>query len=193
MIYGFVGTGTITEAIVTGALSSDLPIQKIVVSPRNAGIAGRLAARFSQVEIARSNQAVVDVSDILLLAVRPQVAEEVLRELSIPRTRRVISLIAATSHEKLATWTGLKTTNFIRAVPLPFVAFRDGVTAVFPSDAQTEQFFHALGQAVPCETKDEFDLLAALTALMGTYFGILERTWIGLPARGWRKQRRAVI
>jgi pyrroline-5-carboxylate reductase len=100
----------------------------------------------------------------LVLAVRPQVAEEVLRELSIPEARCVISLVAATSHEKLATWTGLKTTNFVRAVPLPFVAFRGGVTAIFPPDPQVERLFDAIGKAVPCEPKDEFDPLAALTA-----------------------------
>ena len=189
MIYGFIGTGTITEAIVTGLISSihsgaPIPLTKIVVSPRNAAISQRLASRFPEVEIARSNQGVVDEAEILLLAVRPQVAEEVLRALSIPKSRRVISLIAATSHEKLATWTGLETGNFSRAVPLPFVAFREGVTAIYPPDQAAEQLFDAIGKAVPCDTKDEFDLLAALTALMGPYFGILERVSDWLASKG---------
>lgn len=191
MDYGFIGTGTITEAIVVGALSSDLPIRRIVVSPRNADVAARLAARFSQVEIAASNQAVVDAAEILILAIRPQVAENVLRQLAIPKTQRVISLIAATSHEKLAAWTGLETSNFVRAIPLPFVAFREGVTAIYPPDARTEQLFAALGTAVPCSSKEEFDLLAALTALMGPYFGILERTsdWLAGKGMGEAKAR----
>ncbi|HWT96108.1 MAG TPA: pyrroline-5-carboxylate reductase [Terriglobales bacterium] len=184
MDYGFIGTGTITEAIIVGALSSDLPIGRIVVSPRNAEIAARLAARFSQVEVAVSNQAVVDAAEILVLAIRPQVAEEVLRQLSIAKTQHVISLIAATSHEKLAGWTGLAAGNFTRAIPLPFVAFREGVTAIYPPDARTEQLFAALGTAVPCSSKEEFDLLAALTALMGPYFGLLERTSDWLASKG---------
>jgi len=184
MIYGFIGTGTITEAIVTGALSSSLPIAKIVVSPRNTEISTRLAARFSEVEIASSNQVVVDASDVLVFAIRPQVAEAVLKDLSIPKGQRVISLIAATSHEKLAAWTGLEIGNFVRAVPLPFVAVRDGVTAIFPPDEGAERLFNALGRAAPCTSKDEFDLLAALTALMGTYFGILERTSDWLAHKG---------
>jgi pyrroline-5-carboxylate reductase len=43
-----------------------------------------------------------------------------------------------------------------------------------------------LGNAVECETKEEYDLLAAASALMATYFGIMHRTteWLaqnGLP------------
>ena len=44
-----------------------------------------------------------------------------------------------------------------------------------------------LGNAVECETRKEYDLLAAASALMATYFGIMHRTtgWLaenGLPA-----------
>lgn len=184
MIYGFIGTGTITEAIVTGMMASPLDVAKIVVSPRNAEVAARLAARFTKVEIATSNQAVADVADLLFLAVRPQIAEEVLREISVPRDRKIISLIAATDHGRLAAWIGHRALMVVRAIPLPFVADRDGVTAIFPPDDEARTVFDALGTAVACETRDEFDLLAAASALMGTYFGILERTTEWLVAKG---------
>lgn len=175
MIYGFIGAGTITEAIVTGMMASPLPIAKVVLSPRNAEIARSLADRFDGVEVAASNQAVVDASDVLVLAVRLQVAEEVLRNLSIPEGKKIVSVVAATSHEKLAAWTGRPADTIVRAIPLPFVAERDGVTAVYPPDAEAEKLFNALGKAVACATKHEFDLLAAASSTMGTYFGILER------------------
>lgn len=186
MIYGFIGTGTITEAIVSGMIKAALPDAEVVVSPRNAEVAARLKQRHPSLEIGRSNQAVVDAADILILAVRPQIVEDVLAALSIPQHKKLLSLVAGTSHEKLSLWTGHLQDTITRAVPLPFVATCDGVTAVYPPDADAELLFNALGSAVVCETQHEFDLLAVATALMGTYFGILERAsdWLqgqGLP------------
>jgi len=76
--------------------------------------------------------------------------------------------------------------NLTRAIPLPFVARGQGVKAVFPGDAAKAAIFDVLGNAVECESKVEYDLLAAASALMATYFGILHRTteWLaqnGLP------------
>lgn len=184
MICGFIGTGTITEAIVAGMMASPLDIAKIVVSPRNAEVAARLAARFAKVEVAVGNQAVADSADVLFLAVRPQVAEAVLKEISVPPGRKIISLIAATDHDALAAWIGHQAQPLVRAIPLPFVADRDGVTAIFPPDDGARTIFDALGTAVACETQGEFDLLAAASAMMGTYFGILERATEWLAGRG---------
>ena len=187
MIYGFIGTGTITAAIIEGMMRSQLSAARVVVSPRGKAMAQALAARHPQVSVAASNQAVVDDADVLVLAVRPQDAEAVLRELSIPSGKKIISLIAGTSHARLAAWTGHDASRIVRAIPLPFVAAGEGVTPLIPGDATAEELFNAMGKAVPCETQQEFDLFAVTSALMGTYYGVLERVagWLvakGLPA-----------
>lgn len=181
MTYGFIGTGTITQAIITGMMTSQLAAQEIVVSPRSHAIARSLAERYPGVRVADGNQAVVDAADVLVLAVRPQVAEEVLASLSIPPSTKLISLIAATSHATLAQWTGHAAGRIVRAIPLPFVAAGEGVTAVFPTDPQAERLFNAVGTAAVCQSQEEFDLFAVTSALMGTYFGLLERLsdWLG--------------
>ena len=188
MTYGFIGTGTITEAIITGMMKSPLAPEEIVVSPRSQATARALAERYPNVRVAHDNQAVVDAADVLVLAVRPQVAAEVLTSLTIPATMQIISLIAATSHATLAQWTGHDASRIVRAIPLPFVAEREGVTAVFPANPQAERLFNAVGSAAVCSSQDEFDLFAVTSALMGTYFGLLERLseWLadnGMPAR----------
>lgn len=176
MTLGFIGTGTITEAIVRGLKASSPAGRAIVVSPRGAEVAARLAA-LPGVRVAADNQAVVDAAKILVLAVRPQVAEEVLSGLTIPAETKVLSLIAGFDHERLARLTGART--IIRAVPLPFVAERRDATPVFPPDPEVMALFDALGQAIPVATRKEFDLLATLSALMGSFFGIAEiaETW----------------
>lgn len=187
MVYGFIGTGTIVEAMIDGMMASELTSAQFVVSPRNELVSSRLACRYESVTVAKSNQAVVDVCDVLVLAVRWQVAEQVLTALEIPCDMKIISVIAATDHQSLSNWTGVSATQITRAIPLPFVADRDGATAIYPADAATSELFGALGTAVCCESKKEFDLLAAASSLMGTYFGILDQVngWMvakGMPA-----------
>ena len=174
MILGFVGTGTITEAMVRGVKSSSLADWPVILSPRNAQVAARLAA-LPGVSVASSNQEVCAPADLVILAVRPQIAKEVLTGLSIDVP--VISLIAGLDHGRIEDWTG--SPQVCRAVPLPFVAEGRDATPVFPPDPVAVALFDALGLAVPVATKAEFDLLAALSALMGSFFGLAE------TASGW--------
>lgn len=179
MRLGFVGTGTMTAAMVEGLGGG------VVLSPRGAAVAADLAARFPGVTVADSNQAVVDQCDMVVLAIRPQVAEEVVRALRFRPGQKVLSLVAATQIETIREWIGLDL-PVIRAVPLPFVAERRCVTPLYPPDAEVAALFDRLGQAVECRTMAEFDLLAVGSALMGSYFGILGTTqdWLvgeGLP------------
>lgn len=95
---GFIGTGTITEAIVTGLVSREMPVPEIAVSPRAAKTAESLAALSAKVTVAVDNQHVVDAADMLFLAVRPNVAEEVVRTLRFRSSQQVVSLIATIDH-----------------------------------------------------------------------------------------------
>jgi pyrroline-5-carboxylate reductase len=190
MKIGFVGTGTIAEAMVTGMLGSSLDVSEtsfdvseITVSPRNGEIAARLAGLSPRVRIGADNQAVVDASDVLFLAIRPQIAEEVIRALRFRAGQSVVSVIAATDRAKLKDWIDAPV-EITQAIPLPFVADRAGVTAIFPPNPDVAAIFSALGSAVECETREEYDLLAAASALMGTYFGILDRTTGWLAGQG---------
>ncbi|WFU50633.1 pyrroline-5-carboxylate reductase [Sinorhizobium terangae] len=188
MRIGFVGTGAITEAMVTGIAGSDLDVAEILVSPRNRETAARLAGRFPSVRIAKNNQEVVDNTDILFLAVRPQIAEEVIGGLAFRQGQTIVSVIAATDRSKLVTWIG-EEVELTQAIPLPFVADRQGVTAIYPPNSRIAAIFAAIGRAVECETKDEYDLLAVASSLMGTYFGILDRTTDWLAEKGMAREK----
>lgn len=171
---GFIGTGAITEAMVRGLMSPEPAVSGILVSPRNAGIAARLQAEFPAVRIAADNQQIIDACETVVLAVRPQIAEEVIRPLRFRDGQTVISVIAATGREALLPWIGADVV-LSQAIPLPFVAHRAGVTAIYPPDAAAEWLFSTLGTAVECETRKDYDVLAAVSALMATYFGMMHR------------------
>ena len=180
---GFVGTGAITEAMVRGLLTEPAYASEIYVSPRNAEVAARLDAEYHAVCVAVDNQDVVNRSDILILAIRPQIAEEIVSGLVFKDGQSVISVIAATEHRRLRNWITADV-KIVQAIPLPFVADRQGVTAIYPADTEVAALFDVLGTAVQCGSKREYDLLAAASAMMSTYFGIMELATDWLTAQG---------
>jgi pyrroline-5-carboxylate reductase len=180
---GFLGTGTITSAIVEGLASGSAPTFRILLSPRNAQVAGRLASTLPQVAVAKSNQEMLDCSDILFLAVRPQVARDTLSSLRFRPDHRVISLIATFSREQIA---GLvaPASRITRAVPLPTVAAHLGPTAIFPSDPVAKEIFDRMGFAVEVSTEHELRALQTATAEMASYFLFLDTLWSWLCDHG---------
>lgn len=178
---GFIGTGTITAAMVRGLKASPLAHRPIILSPRNAETAAALSA-LPGVRVAPGNQQVLDASDLVVLAVRPQVAEAVLRPLRFRPGQTVISLIAGLDIARLTDWTGA--TNLCRAIPLPFVERRADAVPVHPPLPQAMALFAALGQALPVEDRASFDIYAALSALMGSYFGLVETAEAWAAAQG---------
>ena len=80
---GFIGAGTITDAVVQGLHAAGNTKHDIHLSPRSEARSRPLAARYERVIREDSNEAVVAKSDIVFLAVRPQIVRDVLRELRV--------------------------------------------------------------------------------------------------------------
>jgi pyrroline-5-carboxylate reductase len=183
MKLGFVGTGAITAAIVTGLNSAPGKQHSIRLSPRNAKIASELATRLPGVLVAASNQDVLDSGDVIVLAVRPQVAQSVVSELRFRPDHHVISLISTFS---LASISGLvaPATKVTRAVPLPSVADRRGPTAIYPPGRLVAELFDRLGTAIEVESESEFDALCAATATIASYFAFADAIASWLAGQG---------
>ncbi|MDA4631908.1 hypothetical protein NZA98_12470, partial [Escherichia coli] len=93
------------------------------------------------------------------------------------------SFIAAIQIEALARWIDAPVT-ITRAIPLPFVADLQGATAIYPPHDQIADLFSSLGTAVQAKDLKQYDLFGAASALMGTYFGLLETSARWLEAEG---------
>jgi pyrroline-5-carboxylate reductase len=145
MKLGFVGTGAITESVVRGLVKAGNDLEVIAVSPRNAEVAARLAALHHRIRIARDNQSVVGSSDVVFLAVRPQVASDVVAGLEFHPGQRVVSFVAGLQLEELAEWTR-GTLRLCRATPIPLVADLHGVTATFPGDSVVTELLARFGR-----------------------------------------------
>lgn len=190
MRLGFVGTGAITSAIVRGLNGPGGARDAIFVSPRNAGIAASLAAEFANVKVAVSNQAVLEASDVVTLAVRPQIAVEVLSELNFRPDHHVISLLAITPLEQVRALVA-PASKVTRAIPLPIVADRRGPTVIYPPDPGAAEIFDRLGTTIEATSVDQFSAFSAATATMAPYFAFADEItgWLerhGVPAHDAR-------
>lgn len=171
MKLGFIGTGVISEAVITGLVLGGYKYERIIVSKRSAHISSDLASRFQNIEVFEDNQQIADQSDILFLAVLPQKAKEILSGLTIKAETLVISLIATVTDAELRDWTGTRA-KIARAVPLPFSRDGRGATPVFPPEPAAMEIFNTMGRAIPVETIDQLDALTASGTFMGTFFGL---------------------
>ncbi len=185
MTIGFVGTGAIASAMVTGLSGGGGPRPSIRLSPRNAETAARLAGQFENVRVCASNQEVVDASETVVLSVRPQVGEEVVSSLRFSRDQVVISLIPGFLMSRLA---GLLSPaeRIWRAIPLPFVAERRGPIAIHPPGGAADELFAQLGEVFGIEQENHLNAFSTATSTMAAYFGFVGRiaSWVaqkGIP------------
>ena len=173
MKLGFIGTGAITSAIVTGLKSVADNSVSVLLSPRNAEIAASLASRYTDVKVAADNQAVLDHCDIVMLGVRPQIAHEVLPQLRFRRDHHVVSLITILSCKEIAALV-TPAEHVTKVLPIPPIAHRQGATMIYPSDAGMVALFGKLGKVIEVEDANEFDALSVVTATFATYFKYLD-------------------
>jgi pyrroline-5-carboxylate reductase len=183
MRIGFVGTGGITKAVVTGLCASPLEMEGIVLSPRNADVANELARLDARVRIAQSNQHVVDASDVVCIAVLPKIAPEVMRGLTFRNGQPVISFVAGLAMRELEQCIGADATP-VRAVPLPTSAQRQGSTVIYPPSDAAKAIFAAIGAAVEVADETQFDAFLAVTATMASFYSVIEKEAQWLTGKG---------
>ncbi len=169
---GIIGVGTIAEALTIGLCAFGDRYVEILLSPRNDIISRRLALQYPNVKVAADNQAVVEGSEIVVLAVRPQVTEEVLEALRFRPDQQIVSLIATFSVKQLSPLVA-PANEISRAVPLPPVAERQGPLALYTQSAEIIRLFDGLGHLIRIDDEAHLDLISAVTSLMGTYFGMM--------------------
>ena len=139
MRLGFIGTGKIASSVITGICTSKISFQKILVSPRNRNIAQKLKKRFRKVNIAKTNQEIVDKCNWIFLAVTPKVGAKILPKLKFKSNQKIISFISTINLSRLKKIVKKKT-KIVRAIPLPPISIGKGPVPISPPDKQVKSF-----------------------------------------------------
>ena len=163
MRYGFVGAGEITAAIVTGMSAGVDEPPEVNLSPRGRAVGRELAERFPNVRVCVSNPAVVERADVIIIAVRPPDAREVLSELSFRPEQVVISALAGVSLDRLREWAPTAP-DLVRSIPLPQAAQGASLTAIHPDHAAARELFDRVGQVVVADSETTLEAMSAATA-----------------------------
>jgi len=173
---GCIGTGSIASAVVEGFCTDPRPEAapcSILVSPRNERKSRELEARFPQVRRAASNQEVLDGSDVVLLAVRPAVAPEVLGALRFRDGHTLLSFIPVIPWRELSAM-AQPAGRVVKVLPLPYVARHLGLVPHFPADPAVLPWLRPLGEPMPVRDERELHLLWAVTGLISPFYAMLE-------------------
>jgi pyrroline-5-carboxylate reductase len=177
MRIGFIGTGTISAAVVSGLQSlPDAP--EVIVSPRSEAVSEALAARYPKVHRAGSN-AEVATADIVFLGMRPMHLEEAMAGIDFKAGQIVASMVAGFSLADVqARWPEATVCRFI---PLPGIAHGKGPMATYPEVPEIVRLFTPLGDlfVAPDETRIHF---GGLNSFMSSYFE-LQRALIDVGTR----------
>ncbi|MFC7622569.1 NAD(P)-binding domain-containing protein [Microlunatus sp. GCM10028923] len=168
MRYGFVGTGELTAAIVTGLCAGVADPPEVLLSPRGRSVGAELASRFPSVRVGADNAEVVHGSDVIILAVRPPLAGEVLAGLAFRPEQLVISALAGVPLARLrelAPTAG----DLVRAIPLPQAAQRQSLTALHPDQPAARALFERVGDVIIADTEPALDAMSAATATFAAH------------------------
>ncbi|MBI4635799.1 MAG: pyrroline-5-carboxylate reductase [Candidatus Rokubacteria bacterium] len=169
---GFVGAGNMGEALIKGLLGAALvPADAIYAADVRADRVRDLGRQYG-IRVARDNGELTRQVDVVIMAVKPQIMDEVLQEIApaLGRERLMISIAAGVSTARVRAALG-KEARLIRVMPNTPALVLEGVTAIArasglaPGDLETAQeIFSAVGKVVVLGE----DLLDAVTGLSGS-------------------------
>ncbi|WP_100444525.1 NAD(P)-binding domain-containing protein [Glycomyces xiaoerkulensis] len=183
---GIIGVGEIGRSIVIGLCEGTEGPPPVFLSPRGARTAAALSEAYEGVQVCTDNQAVVDRSDIVVIAVRPHDQSEALDGLRVDPRKVAVNVMAGVRNDdlrrRLATEAAI-----VRAIPLPAVRERRSITVTCPAHPDVDALFDRLGGSLAVPRESELSVFSALTATLSTHYRYLHTlvSWAadqGIPA-----------
>ncbi len=171
----FIGAGNMASAIFGGLIDNGFPADLITATAPDEAMLTAVKERFG-ISTSTNNCAAVDAADVVVLAVKPQILNQVCSELRPTLEQRqtpplIISIAAGIPLASLQSWLG-DNTPIVRAMPNTPAMIRQGATALFASPlvsdeqrALTDQIHGATGVT---EWLSEESLMDAATAVSGS-------------------------
>lgn len=169
---GVVGAGNMGRALVSGLLHGKQVTKNQIIASHHRDEKAKAFAKEFGVVTTTDNREVVSKADIVVIAVKPQMLERVVKEIApkVTAKKLIVSMAAGVptlTIEKLI----LRKTRVVRAMPNVAVLVNEGATALAAGEHATEEdlktacaLFNAVGRTVVVEEED----LDAVTGLSGS-------------------------
>lgn len=171
-LIGVLGAGNMGEALIAGLIKACLvEPQNIIASRRSEGVLAHLSQTYG-IRVTTNNRLLIDLSDIVVLAVKPQVMGEVLDQCrsSFTKGKVIISIAAGIKTSFLENHIGLEI-PVVRVMPNTPALVGEAISPFclgrFSGEAQAllaTELFSAVGVTVQVEEA----FMDAITAISGT-------------------------
>ena len=171
-VIGFIGSGNMAYALIKGLLSDGFEAKNINVSDANPEL---LEKRSSELGVTAQpdNVSLLNNSDIVVFAVKPQVLSVVCHELKNKAStdQLFVSIVAGIKSKDINRWLG-GDFALVRTMPNTPALFQSGVTGLYANelvnDLQKKSVNLLLSAVGECFWVNEENLLDAITAISGS-------------------------
>lgn len=178
---GFIGGGNMASALIGGLIDSGYSPEKIWVSDIDPAKLSQLSRCYG-VQTNNQNSVIVKNVDIVVLAVKPQVAKTVVSGIGkdvLLCGSILISIMAGIRESDIEKWLG-GPTALIRAMPNTPALIRSGASALHANEAVqegqrdlAESILRSVGLVVWLESESQLDAVTALSGSGPAYFFLL--------------------
>jgi pyrroline-5-carboxylate reductase len=192
----FIGGGNMAASLIGGLVSDDYDPKRIIVSEPDSEKLAALAARFS-VQSASDNLDAVRRADVVVMAVKPQVLEQVAKDLAAAVQQQrplVISIVAGIREADLQAWLG-DGIALVRTMPNTPAMIQTGATGLHAGGSVSpeqrdlaESILRAVGLTRWVDAEEKMDAVTALSGSGPAYFFLVMEAMeqagleLGLPA-----------
>ena len=173
---GFIGGGNMAEAMIKGLLSASfIEAKNVFVSEPSEAKRDTLHAEY-KIKVSADNRELVKKCDIIILAVKPQIVQKVLRDIAslVGRDKLVISIAAGVPiaiMDDVLRGGKNKKFSIVRTMPNTPALVQEGVTAIASGEHVRKidvKIVHRIFEAVGRTVDVEEDQLDAVTGLSGS-------------------------
>ena len=177
----FIGGGNMARSLIGGLLDDGMPAERIWVADPNESVLRSLCDHFV-IHVTTDNNEAILKARVIILAIKPQLAKAVVRELapSIQNHRPlVISIAAGIREADLRSWLS-EDAAIVRTMPNTPALVRSGATALFANSAVSkeqrnlaESILRAVGMTLWVDDESLMDAVTALSGSGPAYFFLI--------------------
>jgi pyrroline-5-carboxylate reductase len=174
----FIGGGNMARSLIGGLISNQFTAENIHVSDANTEALDNLASRYN-VKTFTDNLAAIADADVVILAVKPQQLQSVIRQISPAwqQDKLLISIAAGIRLDDITRWLDFDGAAIVRAMPNTPSLVQAGATALCANDYVTsaqhelaESMLRAVGLALWISDEKQMDAVTALSGSGPAYF-----------------------
>lgn len=179
--FGVLGAGHLASYTIAAMRSGGF-MGDIVLSPRGAARAKTIASDHN-CKVMQSNQAVAELADFVLLAVRPADWLDAVKSVEWQARHILLSAVSGVTIKELQT--AAEVENVVRIMPSSFIEFGNPFIPAFPHNERVARLFGDGCPIVSLSSEQQLDESMIMSCAYAWQFGLMQQMQDWFLERGW--------